>query len=234
MKTPMFSSRVWMLVAFSSAGCGGALSGSTKDAAIDADSSNAQAPDASASDASAPPALTPDASAADAFTAAEASATDGAFLTFGGTFGALPLHPLDGMGHISRLVSGPPAAAGVRSTFAAVVSDRTNLCAISLLRPNETAFAISALSGDDPFRPSTFAVGGNGVPGEVNVSVTRMGPVCTPTDQYASASGSVVITRVTSDAVAGTFDVTLPGDAGTLQGSFDVPLCGQPSARCTP
>jgi hypothetical protein len=219
MKTQTSQSRAWMVVAVSLAGCGGALSGSVGDAAIDADRTDASAPDAPGPEASPP---------------VDALATEDALLTIDGSFNALPLHPLDGIGYITRLISGPGAGAGVKSAFVGIVGERQSLCAGSVVRPNETTFAITAQSGDDPFRPGTFAVGLGELPGDVEVSMTRFGPSCLVADQYAAESGSVVITRVTSSAVSGTFDVTLAGDAGTLQGSFDVPLCPQPAARCTP
>jgi hypothetical protein len=162
------------------------------------------------------------------------AAPEGGLLTLDGSFNSLPLRPQDGVGYVTRLISGPAALAGVRTEFVAVVGDRPSLCAASVVRPNETTFAITAQSGDDPFGPGRFAVGLGGQPGGVEVSVTRFGPSCLPADQYVSESGTVVITRVTADAVLGTFEVTLAGDAGTLQGSFDVPLCAQPAARCTP
>jgi hypothetical protein len=219
MKTHRLLAGVWGLVAVSLASCGGALSESMVDAAIDAGRAEASTPYAPVPEAS---------------TLVDAPASPATLLTLDGSFNTLPLHPLDGIGYITRLISEPALGAGVRSEFLAIVSERGSLCAASAVRPNETAFAITALSGDDPFQPGTFAVGLGGQPGDVNVSMTRFGPSCLPAEQYASESGTVVVTRVTADAVSGTFDVTLAGDAGTLQGSFDVPLCAQPTARCTP
>ncbi len=208
-----------MLVVVLLAGCGGALSGSVGDAGIDADGTDASVPHAPGPEASPP---------------VDALATEGALLTIDGSFNTLPLHPLDGMGYITRLISGPAARAGVKSEFVAIVGERQSLCAGSVVRPNETTFAITAQSGDDPFRAGSFAVGLGGMPGDVEVSMTLFGPSCLVAEQYASESGTVTITSVTSSGVSGTFDVTLAGDAGTLQGSFDVPLCPQPAARCTP
>jgi len=71
-------------------------------------------------------------------------------------------------------------------------------------------------------------------PGQVDVSVSKLNASCgSDGKDFGSATGSVTLTAVTDTGVAGTFDVALLGDAGTLQGTFNVPLCNLPfSSTC--
>jgi hypothetical protein len=159
----------------------------------------------------------------------------GPLLVLGGTFKALTLNAVDGIGVISTSVPPEFADAGIRSEFKAFISDKSNLCGTGVVRQNETIFAITAVSGSATFQAGTYTEMLQEVPGQVDVSITKLNAACTSNSQdYGSASGTVVITSVTASAVAGTFDVTLLGDAGTLQGSFNVPLCPSLSTSCVP
>jgi len=156
--------------------------------------------------------------------AADAATGPGALFSLDGSFDALAIRPVDGFGTIVTAVPGPLAEAGVNSNFLAFVADRPALCA-GVLRQSETVVSIDALSANSTFAPDRFVVTSEVVPTAVTVEVTRFDDTCGVAGQYVAVSGSVNVTSVTSAKIAGTFDVALSGDAGTLQGSFDVPLC---------
>jgi hypothetical protein len=160
---------------------------------------------------------------------------DGGGLALGGSFHAFPLNAVDGTGFLVTPATGNP---DVKSELKAFFSDKPGLCSTGFLRQNETIFAIDAVSGSATFQPGTFTEMQQEVPGQVDVTITRLDATCgasAPAQNYGAESGSVVITSVTASAVAGTFDVTLSNDGGTLTGSFDVALCDQPfSNDCRP
>jgi hypothetical protein len=188
--------------------------------------------DATAADTSAPDAAIRDAGAPDATDAA--TGRDGLF-AFDGSFDALAVQPIDGVGTITTSIPGPVAQAGVKSNFLAFVADRPTLCASGVLRQGETVVSIDALSANPTFVPDRFIVTSEAVPTAVTLEVTRFDEACGVAGQYVAVSGSVIVTRVTPMNVAGTFDVALSGDSGTLQGAFDVPLCSADAAQtCAP
>jgi hypothetical protein len=168
-------------------------------------------------------------SAADATGDGEAAAPlDGGppTLTLGGTFNALTLTMVDGTAYIS----GPRPSdvdAGVRSELRVFFSDKGSLCANGVMRQGETILSIDALSADPAFAAGTYTQMQQSVPGQVDVAITKLDQSCGATGQdYGAQSGTVVITSLTASNVAGTFDVTLGGGAGTLTGSFSAPICG--------
>jgi hypothetical protein len=160
---------------------------------------------------------------------------DGGGLALGGSFHAFPLNAVDGTGFLVTPTTGNP---DVKSELKAFFSDKPGLCSTGVVRQNETIFAIDAVSGTAAFQPGTFTEMQQEVPGQVDVTITRLDATCSataPSRDYGAESGTVVITSVTASAVAGTFDVTLSNDGGTLTGSFDVPMCEQPfSNDCRP
>jgi hypothetical protein len=164
------------------------------------------------------------------------SGVTNALLTLGGTFDKLKLTPTDGIGVIDHDISENAKAAGVKSTFRAFVSDRGNLCGLGSNRQNGTVFFIEALSDKDTIQPGEFTQHQDAVPGQVDLGITKLDGTCQLQGQdYGTESGKVTITSVTSTAVSGTFDVTLMNGAGTLTGSFNVPICaGIGSDSCAP
>src|SRR5262249_52728382 len=100
----------------------------------------------------------------------------------------------------------------------------------------ETLLFIDALSGSATFEPGTYTQTQGNVPGQVDLGISRLDGTCTSTGQdYGAESGTVIITSVTATGVAGTFNITLMAGAGTLEGSFNVPLCQSlPSGNCVP
>lgn len=157
------------------------------------------------------------------------SSGEGPFLTrTGGTFDRLTITPTDGAGSIDTEadLSDELRAAGVKSRFTAFIEDRNNVCSTGARRQDATVFAIVALSDADTFSPGTYTQKQDSVPGQVDLSVTKLNATCTSDQQdFGTESGTVTITSVTETVVTGTFEVTMLGGAGTLQGSFNVPLC---------
>jgi hypothetical protein len=152
-------------------------------------------------------------------------------LSLGGSFNASALNVLDGTAFVSSV---PSQAGGINSNLSVFFSDKTSLCSTGVRRQNETVLVIGAMSGGPAFQAGTFTDTQEEAPGQAYVSVTALNGACA-NQSLGAASGTVVITSVTSSAVSGTFDVTLLGDAGTLQGSFNVPLCDQAfSYSCQP
>ncbi|MCL2778779.1 MAG: hypothetical protein FWD73_12325 [Polyangiaceae bacterium] len=149
----------------------------------------------------------------------------------GGTFDALPFKPVDGMGGFTTLDKDGlpyPVGSNAQSVFRAIISDRPDLCGAGSVRPNETMLTIAAYGDGLPFQPGTYDTAMSEYnSGRADVSLVTTDETCSNTSfpHYFAVSGTVVITSVTPTSVAGTFDVTLEGDLGTLQGSFNVPLC---------
>jgi hypothetical protein len=143
---------------------------------------------------------------------------------------------VDGIGVIDHDVADDAKAAGVKTTFRAFVSDRGNLCGAGANRKNGTVFFIEALTDKDTLEPGEFTQHLDSVPGQVDLGISKLDASCqTQGQDYGTASGKVTITSVTATTVSGTFDVTLMGDAGTLTGSFNVPLCASiGSDSCAP
>jgi hypothetical protein len=163
---------------------------------------------------------------------------DGPFVTLGGTFDKLTLTPTDGVGIIDTeaALSDDLKAAGVKSRFRAFVEDRPNLCSTGAGRQNATVFAIDALSDNPSFAPGTYTQKQDSVPGQVDVSITKLNGTCTSDQQdYGAESGTVTITSVSATVVTGNFEMTLLHGDGTLSGSFNVPLCpGLKLGGCDP
>ena len=108
-----------------------------------------------------------------------------------------------------------------------ILSDRTALCATGIVHENATVISIDMLSGDKPFKPGTFTQHTGSVPGQVDFAVSKLGATCKAAGQdYRASIANVVLTQV-MPTVAGTFDLTFPGDAETMQDTFNVPICGQ-------
>lgn len=147
------------------------------------------------------------------------------FARTGGTFAAFPLDAVDGT---AFMTPARDTSAGAKSELRVLVADRPSLCTTGPLRGNETIFSIDALSADTTFRPGTFTQLQNAGPGHVDVSITKLNATCDSDNQdYGAATATVTFTTVNLTAVAGTFEVTLMGNAGTLKGTFNVPLCGE-------
>lgn len=159
--------------------------------------------------------------------------SEGPFYTrSGGSFDKLSLTPTDGAGIIESeaALGAELEAAGVKSRFRAFVEDKNSVCGLGAKRQNATVFAIDALSDSPTFAPGTYTQKQSSAPGQVDLSITKLNATCGSDQQdYGTESGTVTITSVTATVVTGTFDVTLMGGAGTLSGSFNVPLC--PSLR---
>lgn len=187
-------------------------------------------PIGAAADDAASEGATPDGPARDGTTAGDAGPdappadAGGLFERTGGTFTAVGVNGIiDGTAFFSDSKGDP----GVQSRLVVVLSDRTGLCSASVLHENATVISIDMLSGDKPFKPGTFTQHMKSVPGQVDVGVSKLGPTCKGAGQdYGASIANVVVTQVTP-TVAGTFDMTFPGDAGTMQGTFNVPICGQ-------
>ena len=85
-----------------------------------------------------------------------------------------------------------------------------------------------------PLTPGTYDALGIGYTGgdlgSVDVNVQYIDGMCQLPYPYPveSTSGTVVVTKVDSSGIAGTFDVMFGADH--LTGSFDAPTCGGPSA----
>ena len=155
--------------------------------------------------------------------------------TLGGTFQGLSFTPVDGFAAFNQSIDPALADAGVKSELTVLVADKPGLCTTGVLRQSGTFFAFDALSGDSTLVPATFTGMQPQGPGHADVEVVRFDDACALQTEYVSASGSVTVTEVTSTDVAGTFDVTMSLDAGTLYGSFRVPLCSTPSGNtCAP
>lgn len=163
---------------------------------------------------------------------------DGAFFTRGGgSFDKLTVTPTDGAGLLQSGSALPAevAAAGVRSRFVAYVADRQNVCTGGPRRADAIVLSIDARSGAEAFAPGTYTGSATVGPGQVELAIAKLGTSCASDPEYRAESGTVTITTVRPTYVAGTFDVTLRDGAGTLSGSFNVPLC--PSldlVRCSP
>jgi hypothetical protein len=148
----------------------------------------------------------------------------------------LQFHPKDGTGFINTTPSGAKASAGVKSELYVVFSDATNLCTTGIDRQGAIVFSIDLLSGDATLQPGTFTGMEQQVPGQANIGVAQLSASCGAAGlELGSASGTVVLTSVSASAVSGTFSVSLLEDAGTLSGSFTVPVCGQAAnTSCQP
>lgn len=149
------------------------------------------------------------------------------------TFAAFTINPVDGRAFIT---DGSGSGTGVKTRLRIFVEDRGSLCAAGPVRQDATIFFIDALSGDATIKPGTFTQMNNSVPGQVDTGVSKLNGSCGAAGQdYGASAATVVLTQVTSTSVAGTFDLTFPGDAGTLSGTFNVPICGQAfNAACQP
>lgn len=152
----------------------------------------------------------------------------GLFVITGGTFNALTLNPVDGTAFITN---------GATSELIVLIADKPSLCTTGVSRQNEISFSIDAQSGTSPFPPGTYTQMGMDGPGQVDPAMSQIGPTCLAIGQdYGAANGSTVIVKnVTSTYVSGSFDLTFENDAGTLQGTFHVPICTQaPNTTCQP
>jgi hypothetical protein len=127
---------------------------------------------------------------------------EGPFVTLnGGSFDKLALNALDGAGVLDA------------GRFRALVEDRASICSTSARRQNSTVLTIETPSG----APGTYP--------NASVEISKLDATCANAQSYASESGTVTITSASSTVIAGTFDVTLANGAGTLKGSFNIPVC---------
>lgn len=157
----------------------------------------------------------------------------GLFVKTGGTFSAVSVDGiLDGTAYF---VDPKTPTDGVRSRLVVIFADRTALCSTGPLRASATEISIDLLSGDKPFTAGTFTQQMKNAPGQVDFGISKLGATCNGAGQdYGASVANVVLTQV-APTVAGTFDLTFPGDAGTLQGTFNVPICGSPfDTTCKP
>ncbi len=167
------------------------------------------------------------------------SAGDGPFFTrSGGSFDKLAFTPADGAAVIDTgaALSDAHKATGVKSRLRAFVLDTDTVCGKGARRPNMTVFAIDALSDQPSFVAGTYTQKLDSVPGHVDLSMTKLNATCSSDMQdYGIESGTVTIAQVTATFVEGSFDVTFMNGAGTLTGTFNVPLCASlDSSACTP
>ena len=155
------------------------------------------------------------------------------FARTGGTFNGVPLAVVDATAFLTQAKSPAP---GVKSRLVIVAEDRAALCAAGSFRQNGTFLTIDAQSGDLALQPGTFTQKFADGPGQVDVGISKLSASCGSSGKdYGATVATVVVTQVTATSVAGTFDLTFPSDAGTLQGSFNVPICGQPfDTTCKP
>ncbi len=102
---------------------------------------------------------------------------------------------------------------------------------------NLESLQIVAVNGTGDVAPGTYDLGGlNGfgqlpVGTAVYASLGSTSPTCAPGQFFEASGGTVTLTEVSATHVTGSFDVTfapagsLQGSAGTLTGSFDIPIC---------
>lgn len=129
------------------------------------------------------------------------SAGEGPFFTrSGGNYDKVPIVVKDGTGAIAT------------GRFRAFLSDANNLCSAGALRQGATVLGIDT----NGTAPGTFAA---------TFQVSRNDASCNGAAAMDSGSGTVTLTTVSASFVEGTFDATMSGDAGSLTGSFNVPLC---------
>ena len=127
---------------------------------------------------------------------------EGPFVTLsGGSFDKLTLQPLDGAGVLDA------------GRFRAFVEDRASICSTTARRQNSTVLTIVT--------PSSAP----GTDDGASVKLAKLDAACQAAPEYASESGRVTITSASATVVAGTFEVTLANGAGTLAGSFNIPIC---------
>jgi hypothetical protein len=225
------------------AGCGGTSAGAIPDAGVGpaqsggsgggATTSPTSLPDAS--DTFFPEASTGQGSANGTGVPADAAAAPWAF-SYAGSVMGLQFHPKDGTGFVNTTPSGAKASAGVKTELYVVFSDATNLCATGINHQGAAVFSLDLLSGDATPQPGTFTATQQQAPGQANIRVAQLSASCGAEGlELGSASGTVVLTSVSASVVSGTFSVDLLQDAGTLSGSFSVPVCGQaPNTSCQP
>lgn len=162
--------------------------------------------------------------------------SDGGSVTItGGTFKELTLNAVDAVAFIDP---GEASGPGIKTRLRIIAADRENLCTVGPVRQGATLFFIDALSGDEPFKPGTFTQMMDSVPGQVDTGMSKLSATCGPTvpgQDYGASEATVIVTQLTDALVSGTFDLTFPNNRGTLQGTFEVPICGQPfNSSCQP
>jgi hypothetical protein len=141
----------------------------------------------------------------------------------GGTFDKVALDARDGVAYLQRSTNG---SRGVKSKLTILIGNEPNMCGAPTLQKQTTFFGLQALSADGEFKPGTFTQHLDRVPGQVDVFAGTIGEACKGDGpQWGAETATVTITSVTATAVSGTFEVTFTGNAGTLQGTFSVPVC---------
>lgn len=129
------------------------------------------------------------------------SAGEGPFFTrTGGNYDAIAIAAKDGTGTLET------------GRFRAFISDANSVCANGARRQGATVLGIDTTGTAPGTFPATF-------------QIARNDSACNGTAATNTGSGTVTITSVSTTVVEGTFDATLDADAGTLTGSFNVPLC---------
>lgn len=116
-----------------------------------------------------------------------------------------PFVTLNG-GSFDKLTLNALDGAGVfaNGVFRAYFEDKAGICSTSARRQNSTVLTIET--------PNT-------------VKIAKLNATCGNDQEYVSESGTITIASATSTLVVGSFDVTLANGAGTLKGSFNVPIC---------
>jgi hypothetical protein len=142
---------------------------------------------------------------------------------YSGSVNGLVFAPADGVAYVDK------------GELVIVLSDASSLCSEGVDRQGSMTFSIELYLGAAP-SPATFSATAGQAPGQAALNVTELGASCAPAGlDLAAESGTVTLATVSASVVAGTFSVDLAGGAGTLSGSFSVPLCGAvPSTACTP
>jgi hypothetical protein len=126
--------------------------------------------------------------------------------------------------------------AGVKARLLIIAADHPALCATGAVHQNSIILSIDAQSGDSPPKPGTFTQTMDDGPGQVDVGLTQLSATCGSSGTaYGAEIANVVVSEITVTSVKGTFAVTFPGAVGTLQGSFNAPICAKKfDATCNP